>query len=325
MNAGTKPVSVEGASGRTGLEDAFRLVLSVLLLAVAVWAGCSGVGDRTTLLVWDPLAAACLVSLFVIFHDCAHRSFSRNRMINELTGGLCGLLLFTPLLAWRRRHLLHHSCSSNLDRRGWWDYPLLTTEEYTEMSRSRLVGYRIARSPLIAFVIAPPVFFLAVQRFPGPKPGASERLSVHATTIGAVLLVLTLVWTFGGWRTALVLGPAFWLATATGFVIFHLQHVFPGGQCMRNEEWSWRAAGLEGSACFGQSPAARLVIGNLGYHQAHHLEPRLSNRHLSRHRRDFGQLHGQRLMAGEMLVALRLTLWDETRRRYVPWPARSTP
>ena len=79
-----------------------------LLVDDAYWA---------TLLLSLP-AAALVVRLFMIQHDCGHRSFFRSTRLNEWVGRAIGVLTLTPHGHWRRAHNIHHATSGDLDRRG---------------------------------------------------------------------------------------------------------------------------------------------------------------------------------------------------------------
>jgi len=64
------------------------------------------------------VAAAFVVRLFMIQHDCGHRSFFRSRRVNDTVGFWLGVLTMTPYRCWRRFHAQHHSSSGNLDQRS---------------------------------------------------------------------------------------------------------------------------------------------------------------------------------------------------------------
>jgi len=64
------------------------------------------------------LAAGFLIRIFIIQHDCGHRSFFRSRRANELIGSLCSLMTLTPYAFWRRQHARHHGSWNNVDRRA---------------------------------------------------------------------------------------------------------------------------------------------------------------------------------------------------------------
>src|SRR3546814_12537768 len=70
-----------------------------------------------TLLLAVP-AAAFLMRLFMIQHDCGHRSFFRSRRLNDLPGSVIGVLTLTPHRYWRPAHNTHHATSGNLEKRG---------------------------------------------------------------------------------------------------------------------------------------------------------------------------------------------------------------
>ncbi|MDB5475458.1 MAG: fatty acid desaturase, partial [Phenylobacterium sp.] len=56
-------------------------------------------------------AAAFLVRLFMIQHDCGHAAFFRSPTANAWTGRLIGVLTMTPYGYWRRTHAIHHATS----------------------------------------------------------------------------------------------------------------------------------------------------------------------------------------------------------------------
>src|SRR6185312_9352786 len=110
-------------------------------------------------------AAAFLVRLFIIFHDCAHGSFFGSRRLNDVVGAVAGTLTFTPYFYWRARHTAHHATSGDLDRRGAGDVSTLTVREYLACSRWQRCRYRMERNPAVLFVLAPLFHFVISQRF----------------------------------------------------------------------------------------------------------------------------------------------------------------
>ncbi|HTD85172.1 MAG TPA: fatty acid desaturase, partial [Candidatus Binatia bacterium] len=111
------------------------------------------------------LAAGFLVRIFIIFHDCGHGSFFKSQRANQFLGTITGFLAFTPYFHWRWEHSVHHATSGDLDRRGTGDVWTLTVQEYLESSRWKRFAYRLARNPVILFVIAPLFLFLVRERF----------------------------------------------------------------------------------------------------------------------------------------------------------------
>ena len=75
-------------------------------------------GHLVVALSLSVLAAAFLVRLFIIFHDCCHGSFFPSRRANRIVGYIAGLLTLTPFDQWQQSHAEHHATAGDLDRRG---------------------------------------------------------------------------------------------------------------------------------------------------------------------------------------------------------------
>ncbi len=124
------------------------------------------------------LSGALLVRIFIIFHDCTHGSYFRSRRANDIVGFIAGALTFSPYQHWRWEHAIHHGSSGNLDRRGTGDVWTMTVQEYLSASRQRRLLYRLARNPLILFVLAPLFVFVIKQRFASANAQRRQRHSV---------------------------------------------------------------------------------------------------------------------------------------------------
>ncbi|MFV0367069.1 MAG: fatty acid desaturase, partial [Hyphomicrobiaceae bacterium] len=101
---------------RRSIFEIVITALPFLILWGAAWAAMS-VSYWLTLLIAIP-AAAMLVRLFLIQHDCGHYAFFKTRRTNDWTGRIIGVLTMTPYEVWRRNHATHHANSGNLDQRG---------------------------------------------------------------------------------------------------------------------------------------------------------------------------------------------------------------
>jgi len=143
------------------------------------------------------LAGGFLVRVFIISHDCGHRSFFQSRRANNILGFITGVLTFTPFHHWRWEHAIHHATSGDLDRRGTGDVWTLTVQEYLESSRWKRFAYRLARNPVILFGLAPLFLFLIKQRFPAMKAAPRERYSVYWTNLAILGIAGWLSFFFG--------------------------------------------------------------------------------------------------------------------------------
>jgi acyl-lipid omega-6 desaturase (Delta-12 desaturase) len=266
------------------------------------------------------LASGFLVRIFIIFHDCGHESFFRTRRANHLTGAVTGLLTLTPYLHWRWHHALHHRTAGNLDTRGVGDIWTLTVEEYLESSRWKRLGYRLARNPLILFIVVPFFIFILAQRLHSGIAPPRERRSVHLTNLAIALAALSVSALIGLKAFLLIQLTVSTIAGGAGIWLFYVQHQFEGAYWQRANKWTYTAAALEGSSFYKLPRILQWFSGNIGFHHVHHLSPRIPNYNLQRcHEANslslFRRITPITLFAS--LKSLTFRLWDETRQMYV--------
>ena len=264
------------------------------------------------------LAGGFLVRVFIIFHDCGHGSFFKSRIVNDTLGIVTGVLCFTPYYRWRWEHAVHHSSSGDLDRRGTGDVWTLTVQEYLEASRWKRFAYRLARNPIVLFVLAPLVLFLVIERLPKGKGGTRERLSVHITNL-LILCVAIGLSRFMGWKAYLIIqGALVMIAGSAGVWLFYVQHQFEDVYWERREQWDYVKAALQGSSFYKLPKILQWFSGNIGFHHIHHLSPRIPNYHLEKcHRAEplFQSVKAVTLFSS--LKSMGFRLWDEQRRKMV--------
>lgn len=286
--------------------------LMYLSLSVSVWL--------TLPLVL--LAGGFLVRIFIIFHDCGHGSFFKSRAANDLLGIVTGLLCFASYYHWRWEHAVHHASAGDLDRRGTGDVWTLTVQEYLEASRWKRFAYRLARNPVILFLMAPVCLFLFLERFPGAKAPPRERWSVYWTNLLLAAMIGCGCYIFG-WKVYLPLQLAMvGFAGSVGVWLFYVQHQFEGVYWERGEEWDYTQAALQGSSYYKLPKILQWFSGNIGFHHIHHLSPRIPNYHLERcHKSEplFQTVKPVTLLGS--LKSFGYRLWDEQLRKMVGYPA----
>lgn len=181
------------------------------------------------------LAAGFMIRAFIIFHDCGHGSFFASRRANEIVGFITGLVVLTPYFSWRHGHALHHAASGDLDRRGPGDIWMMTVDEYRAATPWQRFAYRMYRTPLILFIIAPALLFILFQRFPNKYDRAKERKSIFLTNL-ALLLQAILISLLIGFKTYLILQVSVMaLAATAGVWLFYVQHQYEGVYWKRHE------------------------------------------------------------------------------------------
>ncbi len=273
-------------------------------------------------------AAAFLVRLFMIQHDCGHGSFFRTRRLNNWIGRVIGVLTLTPYDYWRRTHAVHHATAGNLDQRGMGDVSTLTVAEYRALPRWRRIGYRLYRNPIFLFGLGPGITFVLKHRLPVGmmRGGAEPWLSTMATNAAIIVIAGLLIWTVGLGPFLLVQLPITLLAGAAGVWLFFVQHQFEETYWEHDEEWAFQNGALEGSSHYDLPSVLRWFTANIGIHHVHHLASRVPYYRLGQILRDFPELRSRgRLTLLQSFRTVRLALWDEHRKRLISFRDAASP
>jgi omega-6 fatty acid desaturase (delta-12 desaturase) len=264
------------------------------------------------------LAGGFMVRIFIIFHDCGHGSFFKSTVANDTFGFITGLLTLTPYFHWRWEHNIHHATSGHLDKRGTGDIWTMTVQEYLAAGRWKRFSYRLARNPIILFLIAPLYLFFIHQRFSKPNANAREQRSVQWMNAAIFAMMATFGFIFGLKNYLLIQLIVTAVAGASGVWLFYVQHQFEGVYWDRAEEWDYVRAALEGSSFYKLPKILQWFSGNIGFHHIHHLSARIPNYNLERcHHASplFQQVKPVTFFAS--FKSLTFRLWDEQRRRLI--------
>ncbi|MSO70397.1 MAG: fatty acid desaturase [Alphaproteobacteria bacterium] len=259
-------------------------------------------------------AAFILVRLFVLQHDCGHRSFFRSAHANDFVGRLLGVFTLTPYEYWRRTHAMHHAGSGNLERRGVGDITTLTVAEYRALPRWRKLVYRAYRHPLVLFGIGPAYLFLVKHRLPLDLPLRQFGLwrSVLLTNFAILGLLAGLAALIGPMALAMIHLPVVMLASAIGVWMFVIQHQFRDTLWQHKGEWNFGEAALHGSSFYDLPRPLHWLTANIGMHHIHHLCSTIPSYRLPECIKQFPELCsiGRVSLLGS-LQSVRLALWDE--------------
>ena len=273
-----------------------------------------------TLLLTVP-AAAFLVRVFVLFHDCTHGSFFRSKRANAFFGYILGALVFTCFEDWRRHHLKHHQTFADLDSRAWGDVWIMTLDEYAQSSKSTQLKYRLYRHPLVLFGLGPIYSFLVRQRFASALSGRREKRGLLLTNLLILALIVLAVQTIGWQVYILIQLPVIWMAGAAGIWLFYVQHQFQGVYWARKQDFDPLQAGMKGSSFFNLPGVLRWFSGNIGYHHIHHMNALIPNYFLKKCYDDIGELKIDKpLDLINSWSCARLKLWDEEHHMMVAFP-----
>lgn len=268
------------------------------------------------------LAGLFLVRIFILQHDAGHGSFFSHRAANTALGFVCSILTMVPYAAWQYTHAIHHSTSSNLDKRGIGDVYTMTLQEYLEATPWQRLRYRIYRNPLAMYLLGPFVVFMVGYRIPmgisRQKPALFR--SVMYTNVGIALYLYAIVALFGWKAVWWVYLPIQYVASAVGLFLFYTQHQFEETYWERTPRWDFLRAGLEGASYLRLPRPLQWLTGNIGFHHVHHLAPRIPNYLLEKAYREVPELQMVPVLTLKDAIRVALAdlhLYDEQNRRLV--------
>jgi len=102
--------------------------------------------------------------------------------------------------------------------------------------------------------------------------------------------------------------------------LFYVQHQFEETSWDRDAEWNFRDAAVEGSSQYDLPAVLRWFTANIGFHHLHHLSSRIPFYKLPLVLKEHPALNkAGRLSLMQSLECVRLVLWDENRRRLIPF------
>jgi len=270
-----------------------------------------------TLVVAVP-AAGLLGRIFIFFHDCVHSSFFKYRRANTALGYFCGALTLTPYNDWRRAHGIHHKTAGDIDRRGVGDVWTLTVKEFVAAPRAKRFAYRFFRNPFVLICLTPTFLLLIVHRFSHKIAKKSDRYSVYFNNLIILTIIIAAVFTIGFRAFIQIMLPVLIIHGTMAVWVFFVQHQFEGVYWMPHDEWDPIKVGLMGSSYYKLPKLLQWFTGNIGYHHIHHVRPRIPNYNLQRCYDETPALRAvQPLTIRKSLKSMKLSLWDEEKRRLV--------
>ncbi|MDF1996567.1 fatty acid desaturase [Peribacillus frigoritolerans] len=282
--------------------------LAYISLSVSYWLA----------LIPAVFAAGFLTRIFIIFHDCTHHSFFKDRRANRIVGTIMGVLTLFPFDQWGHEHSVHHATSGNLDKRGTGDIWTLTVDEYLAAPFKLRFAYRFYRNPLVMFGLGPIYVFLLKNRFNRKGAKKKEKNNTYLTNVLIVVFAALLCLAVGWQSFLLVQGSIFMISGSIGIWLFYVQHTFEDSYFEENEEWEYVLAAVEGSSFYKLPKLMQFLTGNIGYHHVHHLSPRVPNYKLEMAHNNTQPLENvPTITLATSLRSLRFRLWDEESKNFV--------
>lgn len=290
---------------------------------ILLWAAMYKLWDVSTFAVigLGVLNAFFLVRIFIIQHDCGHRSFMKSTAWRNITGYICSLVSFIPYGYWAKSHHFHHGHNGMLEVRDIGDINTLTVEEYRLLSPFKKLMYRVYRSPVVMFVIGPIYYVFIHSRLPliNLPDFKREKLGLYISNVVMlglfVFLCMVLDWQKVLLTHAIVLG----LFAVIAIWFFYIQHQHEEGYKHWKKNWDYMTAAIKGSSYYKLPKIMNWFTGNIAIHHIHHLNPSIPNYNLAKCVKEnpWFDKYTTVITFWESLKMINHRLWDEHSQRMI--------
>ncbi len=246
----------------------FKVILTVSMVALG-WAALAVSPWYLLPILWA-FTGTAMTGLFVIGHDCGHRSFSNSNWVNDFVGHAVFLPLFYPFHGWRILHNHHHKHTNKLDVDNAWD-PFMP-EFYETFSAFEKWGYRQLRGRFwwFASVVHRAKIHCDWTKFAG-KEREQVRFSALVVIVAAIIAFPIAFATLGLWGVI-----KFWLLP---WLVFHfwmstftlVHHTVPNIPFKKEAEWNEAEAQLCGTVHCDYPRWVEILCHDINVHIPHHV------------------------------------------------------
>ncbi len=246
----------------------FKVFVNIVCVGLGYWG--VAVSPWYILPVMWIFLGTSLIGLFVLGHDCGHRSFSNRIWVNDLVGHILFLPLIYPFHAWRIMHNHHHKHTNKLEEDNTWTP--FSPEEYDELSPLYQWWYRRMRGKFwwLGSVAHWAVLHFDWRQFTGKQREQvrfSVLLVIVTAAIGFPLLFLNFgIWGFVKFWLLPWLVYHFWMST---FTIVH--HTLPTIPFKPENQWHEASAQLCGTVHCKYPWWVEFLCHDINVHIPHHL------------------------------------------------------
>lgn len=263
---------IDSLPGEVFLQNPRRAAITVSINVLMVSLGYFAIAFSPWFLL--PFAwiftGTAMTGLFVIGHDCGHRSFARRNWVNNLVGHIMFLPLFYPFHSWRILHNYHHKHTNKHGVDNAWDP--LSPEDYANAHPLLRWSYSWVRGRLwwLGSIGHWAILHFKWQQFEG-KQRQQVRFSVMVVLLGAAIALPTLIATTGIWGFVKFwllpwLVYHFWMST---FTIVH--HTIPEIPFTPSSDWHEAQAQLSGTVHCDYPRWVEFLCHDINVHIPHHI------------------------------------------------------
>lgn len=222
------------------------------------------------------LLGTVLTGLFVVGHDCGHRSFSDRTALSDVVGEFATGIALWPFHVWRLSHDLHHRHTHHIEKDIAW-VPF-TTKKLGRLAPLDREIYWQTRAGLWFLGSWFFTFYFVKDALRGEKSRhfrAEDRQALRrsvALTAFVQALYLGLAAVLAGWYGVVFLWLIpqtvfqFWLST---FTLLH--HTHPEQRFLADSEWSFADAQLGATIHVAYPRAVEWLAHDINWHVPHHV------------------------------------------------------
>uniref|UniRef100_A0A803LTG4 Fatty acid desaturase domain-containing protein n=1 Tax=Chenopodium quinoa TaxID=63459 RepID=A0A803LTG4_CHEQI len=199
-----------------------------------------------------PLAWAwtgtAITGFFVIGHDCAHKSFSKNKLLEDIVGTLAFMPLIYPYEPWRFKHDQHHAKTNMLREDTAW-LPIMKEdiEESPALRKALILGYGPLRTWMsVAHWLR---FHFDLKKF---RKSEVKRATISIAAVSAFMM--------------------------STFTIVH--HTAPHIPFKDSKEWNAAQAQLNGTVHCDYPRWIEVLCHDINVHIPHHISPKIPSYNL---------------------------------------------
>lgn len=221
------------------------------------------------------VAGTAFTGFFVIGHDAGHRSFSSNKLVEDIVGTLMFAPLVYPFEPWRIKHNQHHAQTNKLVEDTAW-HPIMPEEVEKWSPVQRFCYKAFLGTPLKLWAS---VGHWAVWHFDLNKYTEKQRPRVLVSLAACALFCATAfpaLFAYGGvtaWAKFWLmpwLGYHFWMST---FTLVH--HTAPHIPFKPAEQWDAAKAQLSGTVDCDFPKWVEVLTHDISVHVPHHVSSKI--------------------------------------------------
>ena len=213
--------------------------------------------------------------IFIIQHDCGHKSFTAKKWLNDIIGTICSFFTIIPYQYWAKSHDFHHAHNGQLETCDVGDFECLTTEQYAALNWKKKIRYRIYRSPFYILTLGGISYVAIFNRFKFLSGEYFEKVKNNVTLNNVLFAVayIALGWVMGWKNFFLVQFINLFFFGMLALWFFYVQHQYKEVYKEGRENWNYLLSAIRGSTYYKLPRFLHFMTGNIGYHHIHHLAP----------------------------------------------------